>query len=318
MAQPSVAREPSMEEILASIRRIIESNEPGAPTAQPEPEIGHAANEVTADYEDETYPIVADSMGVPLRAANSAVPPRYEREAPAVSQPAEKPQSLADIAARVRHAAQQERPMTAAHEREEAPLMRQRPAPAPSASAPLYTPVHAAPIIPPSPATERRAAAAAQQQRSLMPEMPLRPSAPLRTAIPDFDSETVLAAEAMISRYEAPMETPAPAPAASHPAQESIYTPPPQASLPPHPLAPEPVAEPSALSLLSGETGAMVARSFSDLAEAVDGAQRRSLDEIAEELLRPMLREWLDDNLPTLVERLVREEIERVARGPRR
>lgn len=29
MAQPSVAREPSMEEILASIRRIIESNETG-------------------------------------------------------------------------------------------------------------------------------------------------------------------------------------------------------------------------------------------------------------------------------------------------
>ena len=28
MAQPSVAREPSMEEILASIRRIIESNDP--------------------------------------------------------------------------------------------------------------------------------------------------------------------------------------------------------------------------------------------------------------------------------------------------
>ena len=31
-----------------------------------------------------------------------------------------------------------------------------------------------------------------------------------------------------------------------------------------------------------------------------------------------LLQEWLDDNLPTLVERLVREEIERVARGPRR
>ncbi|MGO4139610.1 DUF2497 domain-containing protein, partial [Rhizobium brockwellii] len=30
MAQPSVAREPAMEEILASIRQIIESNEPGA------------------------------------------------------------------------------------------------------------------------------------------------------------------------------------------------------------------------------------------------------------------------------------------------
>ena len=34
--------------------------------------------------------------------------------------------------------------------------------------------------------------------------------------------------------------------------------------------------------------------------------------------LRPMLQEWLDDNLPRLVERLVREEIERVARGGRR
>jgi cell pole-organizing protein PopZ len=35
-------------------------------------------------------------------------------------------------------------------------------------------------------------------------------------------------------------------------------------------------------------------------------------------MLRPMLSDWLDDNLPKLVERLVREEIERVARGPRR
>ena len=32
-----------------------------------------------------------------------------------------------------------------------------------------------------------------------------------------------------------------------------------------------------------------------------------------QEMLRPMLRSWLDDNLPTLVERLVRAEIERLA-----
>ena len=35
------------------------------------------------------------------------------------------------------------------------------------------------------------------------------------------------------------------------------------------------------------------------------------------ELLRPLLKTWLDDNLPTMVERLVRAEIERVARGGR-
>jgi uncharacterized protein len=33
------------------------------------------------------------------------------------------------------------------------------------------------------------------------------------------------------------------------------------------------------------------------------------------DMLRPMVKTWLDDNLPTLVERLVREEIQRVARG---
>jgi len=74
----------------------------------------------------------------------------------------------------------------------------------------------------------------------------------------------------------------------------------------------------AAPSLISAGTGQQVARSFQDLAAAVDSAERRSFDEIAEDLLRPMLQEWLDDNLPTMVERLVREEIERVARGPRR
>ena len=43
--------------------------------------------------------------------------------------------------------------------------------------------------------------------------------------------------------------------------------------------------------------------------------RRKSFDEMAERMLRPMLQEWLDDNLPGLVEKLVREEIERVARG---
>ena len=84
-------------------------------------------------------------------------------------------------------------------------------------------------------------------------------------------------------------------------------------------LAPARAAEEIQPALLSQNTGLQVARSFDELAAAIDGAaERRSLDEIAEDMLRPMLREWLDDNLPTLVERLVREEIERVERGPRR
>ena len=34
-------------------------------------------------------------------------------------------------------------------------------------------------------------------------------------------------------------------------------------------------------------------------------------------MLRPMLKTWLDENLPSLVERLVKAEIQRVARGGR-
>jgi cell pole-organizing protein PopZ len=40
-----------------------------------------------------------------------------------------------------------------------------------------------------------------------------------------------------------------------------------------------------------------------------------TLEDLVKEMLRPMLKTWLDDNLPSMVERLVRAEIERVSRG---
>ncbi len=70
--------------------------------------------------------------------------------------------------------------------------------------------------------------------------------------------------------------------------------------------------------LLSVESGSAVAASFQALSTAqVAIPDPEALDAMARDLLRPMLKEWLDDNLPTIVERLVRAEIERVARGPR-
>ena len=38
-------------------------------------------------------------------------------------------------------------------------------------------------------------------------------------------------------------------------------------------------------------------------------------EDLVKEMLRPMLKSWLDDNLPQLVERIVKAEIERVSRG---
>lgn len=69
--------------------------------------------------------------------------------------------------------------------------------------------------------------------------------------------------------------------------------------------------------IISQAAGRQVAKSFEHLQVALNEERNTSVASMTEEMLRPMLQDWLDNNLPTLVERLVREEIERVARGPR-
>jgi len=68
-------------------------------------------------------------------------------------------------------------------------------------------------------------------------------------------------------------------------------------------------------SLISSATSAAVDSAFNALAETVLVQNARTLEDLVREMLRPMLKVWLDDNLPGLVERLVRAEIERVSRG---
>jgi uncharacterized protein len=282
MAQPNVAREPSMDEILASIRRIIESNDPvppGVATGMAEPEgfSGSAANDDMEDVPltiDEVFASRPDPTRPPLHDAFPAErpePPRapLPREPDAAAAPPQRSLSLADVAARVR----------AASERN--PGLRElAPQPPEENTVPATSPLM----------TSRMAAAGGSMQAERPPvdwsELPPRSEPPreLQTEMPRAEE------------------------------------PPIAASFEPEPVNSTPAAtEASALtSLISIDAGQQVARSFQDLAVAVDQAERRSYDEIAAELLRPMLQEWLDENLPTLVERLVREEIERVARGNRR
>jgi len=68
-------------------------------------------------------------------------------------------------------------------------------------------------------------------------------------------------------------------------------------------------------SLMSPSTSAAVDSAFSSLANTILGQNARTLEDLVKEMLRPMLKTWLDDNLPSLVERIVRAEIERVSRG---
>jgi uncharacterized protein len=67
--------------------------------------------------------------------------------------------------------------------------------------------------------------------------------------------------------------------------------------------------------LISNETIAAVDRAFNTLTHTLIGQNARTLEDLVKEMLRPMLKSWLDDNLPSLVERIVRAEIERVSRG---
>jgi cell pole-organizing protein PopZ len=67
--------------------------------------------------------------------------------------------------------------------------------------------------------------------------------------------------------------------------------------------------------LLSHHAQAAVTSAFGNLAHTVLAQNARTLDDLVRDMLRPMLKGWLDDNLPTIVERMVRAEIERVSRG---
>jgi cell pole-organizing protein PopZ len=67
-------------------------------------------------------------------------------------------------------------------------------------------------------------------------------------------------------------------------------------------------------TLLSSAANASVADAFTRLGSTIMPTQPQTLEDLMKDLLRPMLKEWLDDNLPALVERLVQAEIERIAR----
>ncbi|MFG1179651.1 DUF2497 domain-containing protein [Xanthobacter versatilis] len=69
--------------------------------------------------------------------------------------------------------------------------------------------------------------------------------------------------------------------------------------------------------LLSPNVDDVVAAAFQSLGDLLLPQKQRTIEDLVKEILRPMLKDWLDQNLPSIVERLVRAEIERVARRPR-
>ncbi|URQ75999.1 MAG: PopZ family protein [Candidatus Ochrobactrum gambitense] len=276
MAQTSSAsREPSMEEILASIRRIIE------------------------DSDVSRHP-VSTTANFPLRGEVAEFRrPEPAQEQPAakapVSRPAEKPAMMRDIL------------------KDEAVLR-----------GPIDEPVKTSPALEPEIEEEEDDIVldAQNDDRRAAEVMQAAPAATAPEAAAEDNSLEALdrsledgIAEAIDELLEPDLDEPMEAhvepvvePALEAPAEPAA----------PVAAAPEPLANASvAPHILSQVAERQVAAAFQDLSHVVRAEPRRSFDDIAAEILRPMLQDWLDNNLPTLVERLVREEIERVVRGDR-
>ncbi|UVO33723.1 DUF2497 domain-containing protein [Bradyrhizobium arachidis] len=258
MTQPAKVTEPSMEEILASIRRIIADDE-----AKPPP-------------------------------AEAAKP------APAPAAPAPKPQAMADIppskvAAPAKPAAEKPAPPPAAKPAAPPP----QPAPAADAGpnnqddidallAGLDEATPAPEVRAPEPEPEPEPDVLELTDEMAMDPAPAPPPPSFRRVEPRDDLEFA----------EAPPPRPAPAPS---------YAP---VDFDGPPLPPQ-------QPILAQSTVSAVESAFNSLAHTVLSSNARTLEDLVKEMLRPMLKSWLDDNLPGLVERIVKAEIERVSRGGR-
>ena len=249
MAQASSAqREPSMEEILASIRRIIEDSD----TVRKPGDEPRAAQGTPVPAEPEVEPAKGSVVDVDaFRAELRSVPEPEAAEQPAIPEVAaeKKPVTLAEVQAQIARETYTEEPT---------PVVEQ-----PEPPEPLETVDELADDL-------------------------------------DIEDELQEDGQAEGTAFVAPdaaFERRQPA------LNETRWTPPQQQS--------------PKTAILSEHTGRQVAAAFGELSEAFAATRKKSFDELAEEMMRPMLQDWLDNNLPVLVERLVREEIERVARGVR-
>ena len=78
-----------------------------------------------------------------------------------------------------------------------------------------------------------------------------------------------------------------------------------------------------AAELMSATTASVAGGAFAKLSQAlqrtpeeasVADSSGRTVEQFIEDIARPMLKEWLDENLPAIVERLVQKEIQKISR----
>ncbi|ANW05725.1 PopZ family protein [Bradyrhizobium icense] len=188
------------------------------------------------------------------------------------------------------------------------PVMKDIP---PSAIAPPPKPAPAPkPAPPPPPAPEPAAASNSQDDIDAM-------LASLDAATPEAEIRPAPQPEADVFELTDEMALPDPAPPKAsfnkiEPEDDIEFSESNRGRQPAH--EPPPFEAPQQ-PILSRSTVSAVESAFNSLANTVLSNNARTLEDLVKEMLRPMLKSWLDDNLPGLVERIVKAEIERVSRG---
>lgn len=286
MTQPAKAQEPSMEEILASIRRIISDDE-AKPTAPPaETAKAESASASSTPSPPATPPpapplkaVTPQQAAAPARPVMTGIPPSrlaVARPAPAPA-PAEK-NSQDDIDALL------------------AGFDNPAPEPAPAAASGAI-------------GEDRSAAGNAAEE-----DLAGNASGEDASDLDAIDDEVFELTEQMaIQQTPAGFRKLVPEDDLEF-AENAALTPQSHTTRMAPPLYDQP-ASATTSEVLSGATAAAVESAFNALANTVLSNNARTLEDLVKDMLRPMLKSWLDDNLPNLVERIVRAEIERVARG---
>jgi cell pole-organizing protein PopZ len=153
-----------------------------------------------------------------------------------------------------------------------------------------------------------------QQEMAAQPEAAPEPQAAEPEPVAYEQEEDVLELTEIIE--EAPMEEAQPA--------EVGYDPEPEPAPQPEPepdevvmVDQEPAMPPAEQddALVSADKAAAAAAAFQNLSRRVRVAETESqtLEALVRDLMRPMIKDWLDHNLPPIVERMVEREVKRIA-----
>jgi cell pole-organizing protein PopZ len=134
-----------------------------------------------------------------------------------------------------------------------------------------------------------------------------KPAAPADDGVLSLDASMIIdeppRAAAPPPKPEPPPEMPVERPAAKLPVPAE----------PPTPAAlPEALVAPEAAAAAASSVGALVRTLIAGREQVAVHRGGPTIEDLVREEIRPLLKEWLDANLPPLVERLVRAEIERV------